>query len=316
MNNKELKYVLKRRRLEFNGYKNKDIRIMKAKKQVAGTLFTLAPFIVMGIFIFSAFVIGLLLIPYSGKLTADMTQVKQTGIAHTIKVLPKDPFLKDSILRTLKYTVIVTSVSIASSLIMAAVINGGKIKGKKLFLTIYFLPQVTSAVASTIIFYKIFGGTGSLGVNLNKNPKNIIWIIILAGLWIQISGSIVTFNTAFANLGKTEYEAASLDGAKSITKFFRITLPSLAPIIAYQLMMTVIVSMAIFGQSFIVIALDMSKTQDAATWAVLGFQHVIGAKGIIANVGLGMSELMLLGLTIFVLSLISNKIQPIDGRGK
>ncbi len=315
MKKDELRKVLKRRYLEFNGYRNKEIRIMKAKKQVAGFLFTIAPVLVMGIFIFASFIIGIMLIFYKGKLTADISEVENVGFKN-FQLISKDPMLKSAIIRTLKYTSIVTAVSTTSSLIIAAILNGGKIKGKKIFLTIFFLPQVTSAVASTIIFYKIFGGAGPLGVNLSKNPKNIIWIIILAGLWVQTSGSIVTFNTAFASIGKTEYEAAALDGAGTFTKFFKITLPALAPIIAYQLMMTLIVSMAVFGQSFIVIALEISKPEDASTWSVLGFQHVIGAKGVVSNVGLGMIELMLLGTTIFTLSIISNKIQPIDGRGK
>ncbi|TCG10510.1 hypothetical protein C4B24_04560 [Mycoplasma marinum] len=288
---------------------------MKAKRQVAGTLFTIAPVLVMGIFVFASFIIGIMLVFYKGKLTADMSDIENNSMKN-FALVGKDPMFKEAIIRTLKYAGIVTSISIIASLIIAAIINGGKIKGKKVFLTIYFLPQVTSAVASTIIFYKIFGGDGALGVNLAKNPKNIIYIIILAGLWVQISGSIVTFNTAFTNIGRTEYEAASLDGAGTMTKFFKITLPALAPIIAYQLMMTLIVSMAIFGQSFIVIALGISRPEDATTWSVLGFQHIIGAKGIVSNVGLGMIELLSLGAAIFVLSIISNKIQPIDGKGK
>ena len=68
-----------------------------------------------------------------------------------------------------------------------------------------------------------------------------------------MSATIVNFNVAFANIGKTEYEAAALDGSKGFTTFRRITMPLLAPIIAYQLIMTITFSMTAFGQSYIML---------------------------------------------------------------
>lgn len=313
--NNERRNILKARYLESSGYKNSEIRKMQAKNQVTGILFTLAPVVVMGLFVFLTFIIGLVLTTYKGKMDLSMDQLEPVGM-NNFKLMfqGKDPMLKSSIMHTLEFMGVNVAVSVLGSIFMAFLLNSGKVYGKKALLTMYFLPQVTSASASTIIFYTLF----SKPLDVGMNPDNKFLIVIFAGVWIQVAGSIIIFNTSFTNIGKTEYEAAKLDGANSWTRFWKITLPSLAPVIAYQFMMTLIVGMGAFGESYMMIKMGYARPEDVATWASLGFMHVQGDKtaGIIANVGLGIAEMLTLAIATLALSLIGNWIQPINGRKK
>lgn len=308
----EVRNILRSRYLESSGYKNKEIKKMQLKNQVTGVMFTLAPVVVMTIFVFGTFLIGLILTMFKGKMTPDLSELEYIGIDKTWELLGKDRLLPTAIKHTFEYVGISLAFSVVSAVFMAFLLNSGKIYGKKAFLVMYFLPQITSASASTIIFYTLFQGP----FNVDTNPDNKFLIIILSGLWIQVAGSIVIFNTAFANIGKTEYEAAKLDGASAWTRFWRITMPTLSPIIAYQFMMTMIVGMSAFGESYVMMTMGYATADQVVTWAALGFMHVAGEQkvGIPAHVGLGILEMALLASTVLVMSLVANFIQPINGR--
>ena len=186
------------------------------------------------------------------------------------------------------------------------ILNLTKVKGKKLFLVAFFLPQVTSAVASTIVFVTMLNAP----FNLSNSPQNWFFIVVISGIWIQTASSLVTFNTSFAGLSRIEYQAAKLDGANAWTRFIRITIPALFPIISYQIIMTLIFGMTAFAQSFILIALGYVEGTDLVgeiiLWPVIGFMRVKGGSGFGTNVGLGMLILAILGIVLFFLTYIAN----------
>lgn len=306
--------ILRSRFLEYNGYKNKEIKILNYKKQLVGNLFSFMPVVVMTIFVFVAFFIGVWYTQYRGQLTADGSGLQSGGVFDNFRRLKLDKEFQAAVKNSLKYTSIVVGFSISWSLIIASMINVGKIRGKKAFLLIYFLPQVTSEIAATIVFYRMMSST----LDLANKPANTFWVIALLGVWATTSSSLVIFNTAFANIGKTEFEAASLDGANEFVKFFKITLPAVAPIVAYQLVMTLIGGMTAFGASYYIIANGLvtgESVRSIILWPVAGFIRISGGvKGQGTNVGLGMWQLILLGVTVVGLVVVANFIQPIQGR--
>lgn len=307
--------ILRMRMLEYHGYKNKEIRKSNLKKQITGNLFSLMPVIVMSIFVIAAFVVGLTYLKYTGPMSADGSGMKPTTLSKLVDQLQMDKQFKAAVKNTFIYTGVVVSFSLVWSLILASIINLSKLRGRKLFMVGFFLPQITSDIAATIIFTAMM--KNSLGVD--TDPQNWFWIVAIVGMWSLTASSFVIFNTAFANIGKTEYEAASLDGAGTFTKFFKITLPALAPIIAYQLMMSIVVAMTSFGASYSLISMHyVSGTNKdfVLLWPVIGFLRAKGGAevGITPNVGLGMLELLILGGVLIALTLISNLIQPIQGR--
>ena len=80
------------------------------------------------------------------------------------------------------------------------------------------------------------------------NTKTAIWVLILLAVW-QFGSSMLIFLSALKQISKELYEAAEVDGANGIQKFFRITLPLLTPTIFFNLVMQMINGFLAFTQS-------------------------------------------------------------------
>lgn len=81
--------------------------------------------------------------------------------------------------------------------------------------------------------------------------KTAIWVLILLAVW-QFGSSMLIFLSALKQISKELYEAAEVDGANGIQKFFRITLPLLTPTIFFNLVMQMINGFLAFTQSYII----------------------------------------------------------------
>lgn len=84
---------------------------------------------------------------------------------------------------------------------------------------------------------------GVIGIETNfswlGDTKTALWVLIILVVW-QFGSSMLIFLSALKQIPVTLYEAAEVDGATSISKFFRITLPLLTPTIFFNLVMQMI----------------------------------------------------------------------------
>ena len=78
-----------------------------------------------------------------------------------------------------------------------------------------------------------------------------IWVLILLVVW-QFGSSMLIFLSALKQIPSTLYEAAMMDGAGSVKRFFKITLPLLTPTIFFNLVMQIINGFLTFTQCFII----------------------------------------------------------------
>ena len=76
-------------------------------------------------------------------------------------------------------------------------------------------------------------------------------MLILLAVW-QFGSSMLIFLSALKQISRELYEAAEVDGANGIQKFFRITLPLLTPTIFFNLVMQMINGFLAFTQSYII----------------------------------------------------------------
>ena len=81
--------------------------------------------------------------------------------------------------------------------------------------------------------------------------RTAIWVLILLAVW-QFGSSMLIFLSALKQISRELYEAAEVDGANGIQKFFRITLPLLTPTIFFNLVMQMINGFLAFTQSYII----------------------------------------------------------------
>jgi multiple sugar transport system permease protein len=106
--------------------------------------------------------------------------------------------------------------------------------------------QPDSGVVNTILRYFGISGPGWFSSPTWAKPA-----FILMGLW-GAGGSIIIYLAGLQGIPESLYEAASLDGASSLQKVFRITIPLLKPVILFNVITGIIGTFQSFAESFII----------------------------------------------------------------
>jgi len=177
-----------------------------------------------------------------------LTPPHWAGLGNYIALL-NDPKLFKALTNTFTFSLIYVPSVVVVSLFVAILMNR-KIRGVSFFRTIYFLPAVTSAVATALVWNMIYGkDTGILNVIIEKlGGQSICWLctdkvllaLIIVNVWGAIGEGMIIFLAGLTAIPKEYSEAAMLDGAGSAQQFFRITLPLVTPSIFYQTLMSTI----------------------------------------------------------------------------
>jgi multiple sugar transport system permease protein len=162
-------------------------------------------------------------------------------------------------LNSLKVTLIYTGCSVLISVIWAlftAVLLNIKIKGKSAFQFFYFVPSVIPTVSLAFAFQIIFNQqNGILNylltlVGIQAQPNWLYdqhWVmptVVAVSIYTYATGQMMlTFKAALAEVPTELYEAANIDGAGFFHKFWYITLPSISPIIFFNMVVACIGSL-------------------------------------------------------------------------
>lgn len=169
----------------------------------------------------------------------------------------KDEKFYLSILNTLK-AMIALPISMIIGLVLAVILQQ-KIRGSKLFRTIFFIPYVCSIVAVTLMWRtmldKNYGIINQfLGLfNIEPiawltNPDYFMTAMIIMISWCSIGFNLILYSAALTGISPSVYEAAEMDGAGTFRKFFKITLPLLSPTTFYLLIIGMIGSLQEFAR--------------------------------------------------------------------
>lgn len=177
------------------------------------------------------------------------------GLDNYIKVWNDSQF-QLALSNTLVYTFWVVPVSIAASLIIAVLLSN-KMRGMKVFESIFFLPYITNIIAIGLAFRFIFHSrlgaiTGILNllgiepIGWLNDPEWALVTLIIFGVWGGLAFKIVIFMAGLQNIDPQYYQAAKIDGAGRLKTFLRISLPLLAPIVAYISVISLIGSIKVY----------------------------------------------------------------------
>ena len=160
---------------------------------------------------------------------------------------------------TIKYAVVEVPISIIISLVLAVFLNG-KIKGRSVFRTIFFLPMVAAPAAIAMVWRWLYNSEFGLlnhilpgKTNWISNPDIAIYSIAIIGIWSIIGYNMVLFLGGLQEVPRDYYEAASIDGANGVQQFFSLTVPLISPTIFFVLVTRVIAAMQVFDVIYMVI---------------------------------------------------------------
>ncbi len=177
------------------------------------------------------------------------------------KFMFKDELFWISLYNTIYYTLIGVPLRVIAALCVALAMNL-KLRGISVYRTIYYIPSITPAVASSIMWLWIFNpdfGLANTLLGYIGIHSRIRWIydpalskpsLILMSLW-GIGGMMIILLAGLQGIPEQLYEAAEIDGAGLWHKFWKITLPMLSPSIFFVTIMQVISSFQVFTQAYV-----------------------------------------------------------------
>lgn len=178
------------------------------------------------------------------------------------KRLLTDQTFHISLKNTLFYTVWTVPLTIVLSLGMALLLNQ-EIKGRVVFRSIFFFPYVASLVAICVVWNMLFNPDmgpvncllSALGVKeLPRWTASVKWAlptVIGLSVWKGAGYYMIVYLAALQGVSREIYEAAVVDGAGGVKRFFAITLPMLTPTTFFVTMMLVISSFRVFDTIYI-----------------------------------------------------------------
>ena len=223
-----------------------------------------------GLFFIMPWLIGFLflqLYPFLASLYYSFTQYsvlgqpKFIGLDNYIRLFTIDPDFKKSIMVTMKYALISVPSKLFFALIVALILNM-RLKGINGFRTVYYIPSILGgSVAVSALWRLMFMSDGILNklleliglpsVNWLGQAGTAMFTICLLQVW-QFGSSMVLFLAALKQIPVDLHEAASIDGAGKVKRFFYITLPIITPIVFFNLIMQSINALQNFTSAFVI----------------------------------------------------------------
>lgn len=234
-------------------------RTLEQQQRLWGWIF-LSPWII-GMVVFTA-------APIIASLIFTFTEFKLNSPGITFvglknwQTLLSDPLTGTALGVTIKFALIAVPIGILIPLGLATLLNSKKLVAKPIWRTLFYMPYMVPAVSSIFVWLSFLNGqTGWLNRFLRSvgvvDPPNWMqdenWIMpafVLMGVW-GIGNAMLTMLATIQGVPTELYEAADVDGANAFTKWLRITLPMISPVIFYNLVLSVIGLMQYFEVPYI-----------------------------------------------------------------
>ncbi len=171
------------------------------------------------------------------------------GLDNFREIFTDDPRFWTVVYNTLYYVGLSVPLGVVTAFLMASLLNT-KLVLRSTFRAIFYVPSIVPAVCSAMVWLFIFNNQyGVINNFLRAIGRPIIpflssveWAkpsLILISLWAQ-GTAVVIFLAALQDVPRSLYEAATVDGANALHRFWHITIPMCSPIILYNLVMSLI----------------------------------------------------------------------------
>lgn len=234
---------------------------LRAMKEKAAPYIYISPFYILFL-TFSLFPLIFSIVLALGKWDG-IGDISYVGLANFERLVQDSNFWL-SLYNTVVIWAVGTFPMLFLSLVFAFLINQNFVKFKDFLRTVFFLPNVTSVVAITILFGIIFANYGGLAngilsffgfeqINWLQSPFWVRIIIASINIWMYMGYNMIIYLTGIINIPDELYEAASLDGASSWQQFRHVTIPQLKPIIFFTVIMSTIGGLQVFTEAQVLV---------------------------------------------------------------
>ncbi len=218
------------------------------------------------------------------------------------KILWADENFFRTIQNTILLIVVVTLFTVVLAVLFAAILSTEKIRGNNFFRIIFYIPNILSIVVIAGIFSAIYDPKAGLLNAVLPEAWNKLWLgdqsiviysLAFALIWQAIGYYMVMYMAGMANIPASLYEAADLDGAGKIGKFFNVTLPLIWNSIRTTLTFFII---STINLSFLLVQILTDGGPDGSTEVFLSYMFKQAYTN--SSYGYGMA----IGVVIFIFS--------------
>jgi multiple sugar transport system permease protein len=172
-----------------------------------------------------------------------------------------DELAAKALVNTAYYVVGTVPAGIVLSLLLAVAMNQ-KLRGIVGYRAIFFLPTITSAVAISLMWAWMYNpqfgvintalkAIGIKGPKWLASPDWAMLAIIIMSVWRGLGYNMLLFLAGLQGIPRELMEAAEIDGANAVQRFFRITLPLLSPTTFMLVVLSIIGGFQVFEYSYV-----------------------------------------------------------------
>lgn len=244
-----------------------------------------------------------------------MKTPRWTGLAN-FRLMVNDYQFADALRNTALYWCVGVISVLCLSLMIASLLNSNALKLKSFFKTVSFLPYVCASIAIGLIFGMLFdenaglvnaiivslGGTAQPWLTSSRLARIPVYLLFS---WRIIPWYVLIYLSGLLSIPNEYYEAATVDGANGVQKFFRITLPQLSNISFFCFVTISVDTWKIFNEPYMLPGPGTSNTSLFQLMYVNGFR--------IFKMGYASALGVVLILILLIISLIQFRVRRNQG---
>ncbi len=186
------------------------------------------------------------------------------GLDNYIKIFSDDSLFPKVLFNTMYMVVVGVSLTILTTMLISLLLNDKRLRGTSGFRVMFFIPTLVPTIILCVLWMLIYNSGGSGGGLLNQGLSLVgirgpEWLgdqnwakmaIIIMRVW-GAGNLIIIFLGGLQGIPEELYEAINIDGGNFLQKTVYITIPMLKPIIVYNVITSIIVTMQNFNEAFI-----------------------------------------------------------------
>ncbi|CAM5487522.1 ABC transporter permease OS=Streptomyces glaucescens OX=1907 GN=SGLAU_06235 PE=3 SV=1 [Streptomyces glaucescens] len=173
----------------------------------------------------------------------------------------QDPRWQKSVEVTLKYVVVATPLKLLLALGVALLL-AQKRRGQGLYRAAFYMPSLIGASVSVGFVWRALFSDDAVVDRTQKvfgfdvggwigNPDYVLYALVALSIW-QFGAPMVIFLAGLKQVPQELYEAAEVDGAGPLRRFWNITLPMISPVLFFNVLLESIHAFQVFGSAYVV----------------------------------------------------------------
>ena len=231
-----------------------------------------------------------------------VTNAKFVGISNYVKAFTNPDFLK-ALWFTVKFAVLaVVTINICGFAL--ALMLTQNIKGRNIFRTIFFMPNLIGGIVLGYIWQSMINGVlAKFGVTMLLDPKYGYWGLIILMNWQLIGYIMIIYIAGLQNVSTDVLEAAKIDGANAWQTLTKVKIPMVMPSITICLFLTISNSFKMFDQN---LALTAGEPSNSSQMLALNIYETFYTRT--GWEGAGQAKAVVFFIIVAVIAMLQNRL--------